>query len=51
MSDCKRSYRYRAFDYFVRAIAFASLFIVMSAIYRQDDDPGSNYIHPRHGMQ
>ncbi|XP_043070191.1 activating signal cointegrator 1 complex subunit 1-like [Drosophila grimshawi] len=51
MSDCKRSYRYRAFDYFVRAIGFASLFIVMSAIYRQDYDPGSNYIHPKHGMQ
>ncbi|XP_064543434.1 uncharacterized protein LOC135431937 [Drosophila montana] len=51
MTDCKRSYRYRAFDFVVRAFAIASLFIVMSAIYRQDDDPGSHYLHPRRVMQ
>ncbi|KAH8370966.1 hypothetical protein KR093_005703 [Drosophila rubida] len=41
----------RAFDFVVRALAAASLLIVMSAIYQQNDDPGSFYLHPRRLMQ
>ncbi|KAH8300315.1 hypothetical protein KR044_012730 [Drosophila immigrans] len=41
----------RAFDFVVRAVAAVSLLIVMSAIYQQDDDPGSHYLHPRRIMQ
>ncbi|KAH8233244.1 hypothetical protein KR026_005867 [Drosophila bipectinata] len=29
----------------------ASLLILMTAIYREDNDSGSHYIHPRHSMQ
>ncbi|XP_017090220.2 uncharacterized protein [Drosophila bipectinata] len=29
----------------------ASLLILMTAIYHDDNDSGSHYIHPRHSMQ
>lgn len=41
----------RALEIFLRGLALASLLIVMNAIYQQDDDPGSHYIHPRRVMQ
>ncbi|XP_017836602.1 uncharacterized protein LOC108595822 [Drosophila busckii] len=49
MSD--QSYRKYAFAFVLRALAAASLLVVMSAIYRDDDDPSSHYIHPRRVMQ
>ncbi|XP_023176949.2 uncharacterized protein LOC111603544 [Drosophila hydei] len=51
MSDSNRSFPNRAIGYVARALALASLFLVMSAIYREDDQPGSYYIHPRRNVQ
>ncbi|KAH8322515.1 hypothetical protein KR074_000591 [Drosophila pseudoananassae] len=35
----------------MQTLLIASLLILMTAIYRQDDDSGSHYIHPRHSVQ
>ncbi|KAH8321015.1 hypothetical protein KR067_013222 [Drosophila pandora] len=35
----------------MQAFLTASLLILMTAIYREDNDSGSHYIHPRHSMQ
>ncbi|XP_030240540.1 uncharacterized protein LOC115562708 [Drosophila navojoa] len=51
MSDSNRSFVYRSVGYVARALAIASLFLILSAIYREDDEPGSYYIHPRRNVQ
>ncbi|KAH8262273.1 hypothetical protein KR038_005352 [Drosophila bunnanda] len=35
----------------LRALIAGSLLLLMTAIYRDDNDTGSHYIHPRHAMQ
>ncbi|XP_032572299.1 uncharacterized protein LOC116800597 [Drosophila sechellia] len=34
-----------------RAVIASTLLILMTAIYREDNNSGSHYIHPRHAMQ
>ncbi|XP_034476259.1 uncharacterized protein LOC117783141 [Drosophila innubila] len=41
----------RVFDFVVRAISGISLWILMSSLYQEHDNPGSHYLHPRHPMQ
>ncbi|XP_016985406.1 uncharacterized protein LOC108048945 [Drosophila rhopaloa] len=35
----------------LRALIAGSLLLLMTAIYREDNNAGSHYIHPRHTMQ
>ncbi|XP_017120043.1 uncharacterized protein LOC128256570 [Drosophila gunungcola] len=35
----------------LRALMLGSLLLLMTAIYREDNNAGSHYIHPRHTMQ
>ncbi|XP_033151910.1 uncharacterized protein LOC117135643 [Drosophila mauritiana] len=34
-----------------RAVIAGTLLLLMTAIYREDNNSGSHYIHPRHAMQ
>ncbi|XP_039481527.1 uncharacterized protein LOC120445290 [Drosophila santomea] len=34
-----------------RAVIVGTLLLLMTAIYREDNNSGSHYIHPRHAMQ